>query len=74
MKQYTQLSQEERHEIYAALKSKSSISTLARELGRSRSIIYREIKRNTGQCGYWAKQAEQFVSQRRYRCCNLFEL
>lgn len=32
MKQYTQLSQDERYEIYAALKSKSSISTLARSL------------------------------------------
>ena len=41
MEQYTQLSQEERYEIYAALKSKSSISTLSRELGRSRSTIYR---------------------------------
>ena len=61
MKQYTQLSQEERYEIYAALKSKSSISTL------SRSTLYREIKRNTGERGYRAKQADRFSSQRRYR-------
>ena len=67
MKQYTQLSQDERYEIYAALKSKSSISTLARELGRSRSTLYREIKRNTGKRGYRAQQAEKFSSQRRYR-------
>jgi IS30 family transposase len=33
MKKYTQLSQDERYEIYATLKSKSSIATLARELG-----------------------------------------
>jgi IS30 family transposase len=44
MKKYTQLSQDERYEIYATLKSKSSIATLARELGRSRSTIYRELK------------------------------
>ena len=46
MKKYTQLSQDERYEIYAALKSKSSVATLVRELGRSRSTIYRELKRN----------------------------
>ena len=46
MKQYLQLSQDERYEIYTALKSKSPISTVARELGRSCSTIYREIKRN----------------------------
>lgn len=44
MTQYTQLSQDERYEIYAALKSKSSISTLALELGRSRATIYRKSK------------------------------
>ena len=55
MKKYTQLSQDERYEIYATLKSKSSIASLARELGRSRSTIYRELKRNTGQRGYIVK-------------------
>jgi IS30 family transposase len=67
MKKYTQLSQDERYEIYATLKSKSSIASLARELGRSRSTIYRELKRNTGQRGYRAQQAAKFASQRRYR-------
>ena len=67
MKQYTQLSQDERYEIYAALKSKSSPATLARELGRSRSTIYREINRNQGKRGYRARQAHQLSSQRRYR-------
>jgi len=45
MKKYTQLSQDERYEIYATLKSKGSIASLVRELGRSRSTIYRELKR-----------------------------
>ena len=66
MKQYTQLSQDERYEIYAASKSKSSISTLARELGRSRSTLYREIKRNSEKRVYQAQQVEKFSSQRRY--------
>ena len=67
MKKYTQLSQDERYEIYATLKSKGSIASLVRELGRSRSTIYRELKRNTGQRGYRAQQAAKFASQRRYR-------
>ena len=70
MKQYTQLSQDERYEIYANLKSHSSISTLARELGRSRSTIYREIKRNTGLRAYRAKQAQQLAAKRRYCTCS----
>ena len=72
MTQYTQLSQDERYEIYAALKSKSSISMLALELGRSRSTIYREIKRNTGLRGYRAKQAQKLTVERRYRSCSEF--
>ena len=61
MKKYTQLSQDERYEIYATLKSKGSIASLVRELGRSRSTIYRELKRNTGQRGYRAQQAAKFA-------------
>lgn len=63
MKKYTQLSQNERYEIYVTLKSESLIATLILELGRSRSTIYREIKRNTGQRGYRVQQAAKFASQ-----------
>jgi len=63
MKKYAQLSQNERYEIYATLKSESLIATLIWELGRSRSTIYREIKRNTGQRGYRVQQAAKFASQ-----------
>jgi len=45
------------------LKSESLIATLIWELGRSRSTIYREIKRNTGQRGYRVQQAAKFASQ-----------
>ena len=67
MKHYTQLSQEERYEIYAALKSKTSLSQIARELNRSRSTISREIRRNQGQRGYRAQQAHQLSKLRCYR-------
>ena len=63
MKKYTQLFQNERYEIYVTLKSESLIATLIWELGRSRSTIYREIKRNTGQRGYRVQQAAKFASQ-----------
>lgn len=72
MKQYTQLSQEERYEIYAALKSKISPSEIARMLKRSRSTILREIERNQGQRGYRAKQAHERSKQRRYRKTSSF--
>ncbi|KAF7275660.1 hypothetical protein GWI33_011451, partial [Rhynchophorus ferrugineus] len=67
MKQYTQLSQDERYEIYAALKSKISLSEIARILNRSKSTISREIRRNQGQRGYRAKQAHDKAQQRCYR-------
>ena len=66
MKQYTQLSQDARYEIYAALKSKISLSQIARILNRSKSTISREIQRNQGLRGYRAKQAHEFSRQRRY--------
>lgn len=67
MNQYTQLSQEERYEIYIALKSKTSLSEIARQLNRSKSTISREVKRNRGQRGYRAKQAHELSQQRCYR-------
>ena len=67
MKQYIQLSQEERYEIYAALKSKTSQAEISRKLNRSKSTISREIRRNQGQRGYRAKQAHVLSQQRCYR-------
>jgi transposase, IS30 family len=43
---YKQLSQEERYEIAAMRKHRFSVARIAKELGRHRSTIYREIKRN----------------------------
>ena len=67
MTQYTQLSQDERYEIYAALKSNTSIPQLALEMGRPKSTIYREIDRNSGKRGYRPKQAHLKAQQTRYR-------
>lgn len=72
MKQYTQLSQEERYNISAAVKSKTPKAQLAREIGRHRSTIYRELKRNKGQRGYRPKQAHELAQQRCYRKTSEF--
>ena len=67
MKKYTQLSQDERYEIYATLKSKKFNRYPCSELGRSRSTIYRELKEILGNVGYRAQQAAINLFQRRYR-------
>lgn len=72
MKHYTQLSQEERYNISATVKSNTSKSELAREMNRHRSTIYREIKRNKGQRGYRPKQAHALAQQRCYRKISEF--
>lgn len=46
MKEYKQLSDEERYQIGALRRMKSGIRAIARELGRSPSTISREIRRN----------------------------
>ena len=47
MRCYTQLTQEERYQIYGHLKAGYNISEIAEEMGRHRSTISREIKRNS---------------------------
>ena len=64
MKSYTQLTQNERYQIYALLKAQHSQAEIAAILGRHKSTIHRELKRNTGQCGYRPKQAHHKARQR----------
>jgi IS30 family transposase len=54
---YTHLTQEERYQIYAYKKTGKSTPEIGLELGRNKSSIYRELKRNTGGRGYRPKQA-----------------
>ena len=66
MKQYTQLSQDERYKISRCFKSNISKVQLARELNHSRSTFYREVKHNIGQCGYHPKQVHQLTQSSCY--------
>ncbi len=56
---YTQLTQEQRYQIYALRKAGFNQSLIAAELAVHKSTITRELKRNTGQRGYRPQQASQ---------------
>jgi IS30 family transposase len=58
----------EREFLYRLLKARKPKSEIAALMGRDRSTIYREIKRNTGGRGYRPKQAQRKAEQRRLRC------
>ncbi len=47
---------QEREVLYRLNKAKRTKSEIAEILGRDRSTIYRELNRNTGECGYRPKQ------------------
>lgn len=65
METYTQLTSEQRYQIYALLKEEHSQSEIARVIGVHKSTISRELKRNTGGRGYRPKQAHCEALRRR---------
>lgn len=65
MKNYTQLTEAERNQLYALKQAGHQNAAIALQLGRHRSTIGRELRRNCGKQGYRPKQAEQLASQRR---------
>jgi transposase, IS30 family len=65
MSTYTQLNQEERYQIHALMKEGYSQTEIASVLGRDKSTISRELKRNQGQRGYRPKQAWELADRRR---------
>jgi IS30 family transposase len=68
MRQYQQLSYEEREMMARLRQSESSITKIALAIGRTRSTVYRELKRNQTQKGdYWPERAQQKARDRRLR-------
>ncbi len=61
---YHRLTQEERYQIYALKKEGLIQSAIARNIGRDKSTINRELKRNKWQKGYRPKQAHTLYLQR----------
>ena len=65
MRQYTQLTQEQRYQIYALMKAGHNQTETARILEVHKSTISRELRRNRGLCGYRPQQAERLAVTRR---------
>ena len=62
---YTQLTQEERYQIYALKKAGHNQTEIAMILDRHKSTISREFSRNTGFRGYRPQQAQRLTEERR---------
>ncbi|NKB61040.1 MAG: IS30 family transposase [Gammaproteobacteria bacterium] len=65
MSHYTQLTREQRYQIFALKKVGISQKAIAEEIGVNKSTISRELSRNTGLRGYRPKQAHEFALSRR---------
>lgn len=66
MKQYTQLTQEQRYQISAYMKAGFNQTQIAHLLGVHKSTVSRELRRNCGQRGYRPQQAHRFCLRRRH--------
>ena len=62
---YSQLTQEQRYQIWALKKAGMKQTAIAEEIGVHKSTICRELARNTGQRGYRPKQAHRLALERR---------
>jgi len=65
MRDYTQLTSEERYQIAALLKMGHCQSEIADALNRDKSTISREVGRNRGLRGYRPKQVQRLTDNRR---------
>jgi IS30 family transposase len=63
---YTQLTQEERYQIYILKKAEYSQAQIAELLERDKATISRELRRNRGLKGYRPRQAHTLALMRRY--------
>jgi IS30 family transposase len=64
---YTQLTQEQRYQIYALLKMGHTQTEIASVISVHKSTVSRELQRNRGQRGYRPKQAHQRALSRRQK-------
>ncbi len=66
MREYKQLTEEDRIEIYAMKQAGKQQKQIAKVLGVHPCTISRELDRNTGRRGYRPKQAQQNTLERRH--------
>jgi IS30 family transposase len=62
---YTQLTREQRYQIYALKKADPSQTEMASIIGCHKSTISRELSRNGGQRGYRPRQAQELALSRK---------
>ena len=74
MGSYTQLTQDQRYQIYAFLKAGFSQTAIASEIGVHKSTVSRELSRNRGQKGYRPKQAHRQALERRAKACKFVKM
>jgi transposase, IS30 family len=67
MRTYSQLTQEQRYQIYALQKTGHSGSETAEVIGVHKSTVSRELKRNRGQRGYRPQQAHSLALEHRQK-------
>jgi IS30 family transposase len=67
MRTYTQLTREQRYQIYVLLKAGLNQTEIAYFIKVHKSTVSRELRRNRGLKGYRPKQAHQFAFNRRKR-------
>jgi len=67
---YTHLTQDERYQIAVLHKAGHKQNAIAKLIGRNKSSISREMRRNHGQRGYRPKQAQALYKTRRLACEN----
>lgn len=70
MRYYTQLTIEQRYQIYGLKKAGFNQSRIALDLKIHKSTISREISRNKGQRGWRPGQAQGLATKRRQRCAG----
>ncbi len=62
---YTQLTSEQRYQIYALLKAEHTLTFIAGVVCKHQSTISREIARNSGDRGYRPIQEQRICDQRK---------
>ena len=65
MRTYSQLTQEQRYQIYALQKTGHSRAEIAEVIGVHKSTVSRELNRNRGHRGYRPQQAQHLAMERR---------
>ena len=65
MGHYTQLTEQQRYQIYALMKAEHNQTAIASIIGVHKATISRELQRNRGLKGYRPRQAQQLMQGRR---------